>query len=59
MERKAVYRALLLLVLVLTALYTLGLVGVVPFRVSYYITIFMILLFVILRIDYHRGKKGA
>jgi len=56
MERKTVYRLLLILVLVLTVFYTLGLVGVVPFRVSYYITVFMIILFVVLRWDYHRGK---
>lgn len=56
MERRTVYRALLVLVLILTAVYTLGLLGVVPFRVSYYITIFMILLFIVLRMDYHRRK---
>ncbi|WP_198361930.1 hypothetical protein [Thermococcus gorgonarius] len=51
MERKTAYRVLLFLVLILTAAYTLGLVGVLPFRVSYYITIFMILLFLILRAE--------
>lgn len=57
MERRTVYRALLVLVLILTAIYTLGLLGVVSFRVSYYITIFMIFLFIILRMDHHRGKE--
>ncbi|AJC72060.1 membrane protein [Thermococcus guaymasensis DSM 11113] len=56
MERKTAYRFLLLLVLILTVFYTLGLVGVIPFEVSYYITIFMIILFVLLRWDHHRGK---
>ncbi|ACS33017.1 Conserved hypothetical protein [Thermococcus gammatolerans EJ3] len=57
MERKTTYRFLLVLVLILTVFYTLGLVGVVPFKVSYYITIFMIVLFVLLRWDYHRGER--
>lgn len=49
MERKTLYRLLLPLVLILAALYTLGLVGKVPFSVSYYITIFFIFLFIFLR----------
>lgn len=57
MERKRVYRILLVLVLFLTVLYTLGLVGVLPFEVSYYITIFMLVLFVLLRFDYHRKRS--
>jgi len=58
MERKMVYRVLLVLVLFLTFLYTLGLLGVVPFRMSYYITILFIFIFIALRMDHHRGKKG-
>lgn len=54
MERKTAYRMLLFLVLILTAAYTLGLAGLLPFRVSYYITLFMVLLFVILR----AGTRG-
>ena len=58
MERKNAYRILLFLILFLTLLYTLGLVGVVPFRVSYYITILFIFIFIALRMDYQRGRKG-
>jgi len=46
MEKKTVYRILLVIVLLLTAIYTLGILGVVPFQWSYYITIFMIILFI-------------
>ncbi|WP_297069940.1 hypothetical protein [Thermococcus sp.] len=53
MDRKRTYRLLLGLVLILAFFYTLGLFGVVSFRVSYYITIFMLVLFVLLRIEYH------
>lgn len=49
MERKRFYRLLLPVVIVLGFLYTLGLVGVVPFTVSYYITIVFIILFLFLR----------
>ncbi|KPU62428.1 membrane protein [Thermococcus sp. EP1] len=49
MERKRLYRFLLPVVLFLVLLYTLGLVGVIPFMVSYYITIFLIFLFIFLR----------
>jgi F0F1-type ATP synthase assembly protein I len=56
MERKRAYRILLVLVLFLTVLYTLGIVGVIPFRVSYYITIILIFIFIALRMDYHRGR---
>ncbi|MDI3475766.1 MAG: hypothetical protein PWQ79_832 [Thermococcaceae archaeon] len=49
MERKTLYRILLPIVLVLAILYTLGLVGVIPFEVSYRITIFFLILFVLLR----------
>ena len=47
--KKEHYRMLLVLVLILTVLYTLGLVGVLPFAVSYYITIFFVFLFLFLR----------
>ncbi|WP_297438384.1 hypothetical protein [Thermococcus sp.] len=53
MERKHAYRLMLSIVLVLAFFYTLGLFGIIPFRVSYYITLFMLVLFVILRIEYH------
>ncbi len=49
MERKTVYRVLLLIVLLLAVVYTFGVIGVVPFRWSEYITIFMVLLFIALR----------
>ncbi len=51
MERKTFYRVLLAIVLVLTVVYTLGIMGVIPFQWSYYITIFMIILFFYLRLD--------
>ncbi|WP_167910553.1 hypothetical protein [Thermococcus sp. Bubb.Bath] len=57
MERKKAYRVLLVLVLFLTFLYTLGIVGVIPFRVSYYLTILFLFIFIALRMDYHRGRR--
>jgi len=51
--RRTTYRILLVLVIILAAVYTLGLLGVVPFIYSTYITLFFLILFVILRIDYH------
>ena len=51
MERKTFYRILLALVIVLTVVYTLGILGAVPFEWSYYITIFMIALFFYLRLE--------
>ncbi|WP_198362268.1 hypothetical protein [Thermococcus profundus] len=57
MERKTAYRALLVFVLILVFFYTLGIVGAIPFRVSYYITILFLFLFVALRMDYHRGRR--
>ncbi|ACJ16032.1 hypothetical membrane protein [Thermococcus onnurineus NA1] len=51
MERKTFYRLLLVVVLILTLIYTLGLMGVVPFEASYYITLFMLMLFIYLRLD--------
>ncbi|WP_169791813.1 hypothetical protein [Thermococcus celericrescens] len=45
MERKTFYRILLVIVLVLTVVYTMGIMGVIPFQWSYYITIFMIILY--------------
>jgi hypothetical protein len=56
MRRKRAYRILLVLVLFLTFLYTLGIVGAIPFRVSYYITILFIFIFIALRMDYHRRR---
>ncbi|WP_457752406.1 hypothetical protein [Thermococcus sp.] len=50
MEKKVAYRFMLVVVLILTVLYTLGIMGVVPFTWSYYITIFMIFLFFALKI---------
>ncbi len=50
MEKKSLYRILLALVLVLTVVYTLGIMGLIPFRWSYYITIFMIVLFFALKL---------
>ena len=47
--KKEHYRMLLVLVLILTAIYILGLAGVLPFAVSYYITILFIFLFLFLR----------
>ena len=49
MKRKTVYRILLLIVLLLAVVYTFGVIGVVPFRWSEYITIFMVLRFIALR----------
>ena len=57
MERKRFYRLLLPVVIVLTFLYTLGLVGVVPFTVSYYITIVFIILFLFLRWEARFGRN--
>ncbi len=56
MEKKSLYRILLALVLVLTVVYTLGILGLVPFRWSYYITIFMIALFFTLKLGDRLGK---
>ena len=56
MEKKSLYRILLALVLVLTVVYTLGILGLVPFRWSYYITIFMIALFFALKLGDRLGK---
>ncbi|SEV93134.1 hypothetical protein [Thermococcus thioreducens] len=51
MERRRVYRILLVIVLILTVIYTMGIMGLVPFQWSYYITIFMIVLFIYLKIE--------
>ena len=48
--KRELYRILLAIVLVLTVVYTLGILGVVPFEWSYYITIFMIVLFFALKL---------
>jgi len=55
MRRRTLYRGLLVLVAFLVFLYTLGVAGFIPFRVSYYITLFLILLFVLLRWEGRRG----
>ncbi|AFK21956.1 hypothetical protein [Pyrococcus sp. ST04] len=49
MEKKKLYRLLLALVIPLTILYTFGILGYVPYQVSYYITVFFIVLFLALR----------
>ncbi|WP_173866232.1 hypothetical protein [Thermococcus henrietii] len=54
MERKMVYRVLLVVVIILAVIFTLGVVGVVPFVWSEYITVFMVILFFALRFS-----KGA
>ncbi len=51
MERKTFYRILLAIVVILTIIYTLGIMGLIPFRWSYYITLFMIVLFIYLRLE--------
>ena len=55
MEKKTFYRILLAIVLVLTVVYTLGIMGVIPFQWSYYITVFMIILFFYLKLDKMSG----
>ncbi|WP_048147102.1 hypothetical protein [Pyrococcus abyssi] len=50
MEKKKLYRFLLVVVLILTAIYTLGILGYLPFSVSYYITLFFMILFLWLRL---------
>ncbi|AEC51886.1 hypothetical protein PNA2_0969 [Pyrococcus sp. NA2] len=50
MERKKLYRVLLVVVLILTIIYTLGILGYLPYSVSYYITLFFIVLFMLLRL---------
>ncbi|WP_324735784.1 hypothetical protein VFC49_00905 [Thermococcus sp. SY098] len=47
--KKEHYRILLIVVLALAFVYTLGLAGILPFAVSYYITILFIFLFIFLR----------
>ncbi|WP_297535925.1 hypothetical protein [Thermococcus sp.] len=54
MERKTVYRILLVIVIVLAVIFTLGVIGIVPFVWSEYITVFMVILFFVLRFS-----KGA
>jgi hypothetical protein len=49
MKRRTAYRILLVVVVILTVVFTLGVIGVVPFRWSEYITVFMVLLFFALR----------
>jgi len=57
MERKTLYRILLVVVLILTVIYTLGILGLIPFQWSYYITIFMIVLFIVLRFEKRIGRN--
>ncbi|WP_457743027.1 hypothetical protein [Thermococcus sp.] len=49
MERKTVYRILLVVVVILAIIFTLGVMGIVPFVWSEYITVFMVILFFALR----------
>ena len=49
MERKTVYRVLLVIVIILAVIFTLGVIGIVPFVWSEYITVFMVILFFVLR----------
>jgi len=58
MEKKSLYRILLAIVLILTVVYTLGILGLVPFDWSYYITIFMIILFFALKL-HDRFSKAS
>jgi len=57
MERKTLYRAMLVVVIVLAIIFTLGVVGLVPFVWSEYITVFMIILFFALR--FNRGAQSS
>ncbi|WP_167728500.1 hypothetical protein [Thermococcus sp. 9N3] len=54
MERKTVYRVLLVIVIILAVIFTLGVIDIVPFVWSEYITVFMVILFFVLRFS-----KGA
>lgn len=54
MEKKQAYRILLVIVILLAVLYTLGVVGILPFEVSEVVTVFMVVLFFVLRF---KGKK--
>ena len=54
MERRTAYRVLLVIVIILAVIFTLGVIGVVPFVWSEYITVFMVILFFVLRFS-----KGA
>ena len=56
MEKKTLYRVLLIIVVILAVVYTLGVIGVVPFRWSEYITLFMVVLFFALRLN--RGPRA-
>ncbi|MBP1912491.1 hypothetical protein [Thermococcus stetteri] len=49
MEKKQVYRVLLVLVIILAIAYTLGVVGILPFEVSEAVTGFMVVLFFVLK----------
>ncbi|WCN27265.1 MULTISPECIES: hypothetical protein [Thermococcus] len=49
MEKKQAYRILLVIVILLAVLYTLGVVGILPFEVSEVVTVFMVVLFFVLR----------
>ncbi|WP_297418019.1 hypothetical protein [Thermococcus sp.] len=56
MEKKSLYRILLVLVIFLAVIYTLGVIGLIPFKWSYYITIFMIVLFFYLKLEDRLGR---
>lgn len=51
MEWKTLYRVLLPVVLVLAVVYTLKIIGAVPFQWSYHLALFMIALFIYLYLD--------
>lgn len=51
MERKTLYRIMLAVVIVLAIIFTLGVAGIVPFVWSEYITVFMVILFFVLRLN--------
>jgi len=57
MERKTIYRVLLVAVIILAVIFTLGVVGVVPFVWSERITAFMIVLFFALR--FTKNQNGS
>ncbi|WP_456421665.1 hypothetical protein [Thermococcus sp.] len=56
LKKKTLYRVLLVIVVVLAVVYTLGVIGIVPFRWSEYITVFMVVLFFALRLN--RGSRA-
>jgi len=55
-KKRTVYRLLLILVVALAVVYTLGVIGLVPFAWSEYITVFMVILFFVLR--FSKGSRA-